>query len=150
MSTTYCTTAEVKSEFKSLDTASSGAAITDLKIDGFRDQAYAYINARIGNKYVVPVSATAGCFAILTQIETWLVKDRVQKIIPVRTGTEGVKQNTPASPDLQKKAEELLDQIAAGKLKMDGATLASSADGVSSFNVSEGKRHKIKKDRDQW
>lgn len=149
MATTYCTTDEVKTEFKNLDTTSSGATITNAKIDGFRDQAYAYINARIGNKYEVPVTGGTDAATILKQVEIWLVKHRIQQIIPVRTGADGAKQGD-TKPDLEKKAEAVLEQIVDGKMKLGGATLASSSDGVSSFNVSEGTEHTVKKDEDQW
>jgi len=146
---TYATTDEIKAEFKSLDTTSSGAKVTDLKIDDWRGQAYAYINGRIGNKYDTPVDSGTDAFTILKQVEIWLVKHRIQQIIPVRTGAEGAKQGDLAQ-DLEKKAESVLDQIAQGKLKMAGADLLSSADGVASFNVSEGTEHTVKKDEDQW
>lgn len=146
---TYATTAEVKAEFKALDTSSSGAVITDAKIDSWRADAYALINGSIGNKYETPVSSSASCFGILRMIEIWLVKARIQSIIPVKTGTDAAKQGE-SPDDLEKKAKSLLQSISDGKFKMDGATLASSADGVSSFNVSEGTEHTVKKDEDQW
>jgi hypothetical protein len=146
---TYATTAEVKAEFKSLDTSSSGAVITDTKIDTFRADAYALINARIGNKYSTPVSSSAACFGILRMLEIWLVKARIQRIIPVKTGSDAAKQGDSES-DLEKKAESVLEQIVSGKMKMEGADLASSSDGVASFNVSEGTEHTVKKDEDQW
>jgi hypothetical protein len=149
VATTYCTTADVIAEFKALDTTSTGAAVTSTKIDAMRDQAYAYINAKIGNKYAVPISSSASCAAIVKMVELWIVKHRIQSIIPIRTGNSDAKQND--RPDaLMEKAELVLDQIVSGKLKMDGADLASSADGASSFNVAEGLEHTVKKDEDQW
>lgn len=146
---TYATTAEVKAEFKSLDTTSSGAVITNEKIDTWRADAYALINGAIGNKYQTPVDSEAECFGILRMLEIWLVKARIQSIIPVKTGTDAAKQGE-GPEDLEKKAKSLLEQISNGKFKMEGATLASTHDGVSSFNVSEGTEHTVKKDEDQW
>lgn len=149
MATTYCTTPEVIGEFKSLNTTSTGVAITDAKIDGFRDDAFAYINAKIGNKYATPIPADAGCFAIVRMIELYIVKARIQSIIPVRTAADGAKQNEKPE-DLAKKADDLLEVIVSGKIKMAGATLASTSDGVSSFNVDQGTPHIVKKARWQW
>jgi phage gp36-like protein len=146
---TYATNDEVVAEFKSLDITSSGAAINATKIQRFREEAYAYIHARIGNKYETPVESGSDAEKVLKQIEIWLVKHRIQQIIPVRTGAEGAKQGD-TKPDLEKKAEAVLEQILEGKMKLDGAELLSSADGVASFNVSEGTEHTVKKDEDQW
>lgn len=146
---TYTTLEEVKAEFKSLDTTSPGVTMTDVKIDRFREEAFALINAKIGNKYKTPIDAAAGCHAIVKMVELWLVKHRIQSIIPVRTGAEGAKQNERPE-NLKKMAEEMLEEIVSGKLKMEGATLTTSGDGVSSFNVSQGTEHTVKKDGDQW
>lgn len=145
---TYATTAEVKAEFKNLTTG-SGYAITDEKIDSFREQEYAYINGRVGNKYDTPVPADTDASEILKKVELMLVKHRIQGILLLKTAAEGAKQGE-SKEDLGKKAEAILDQIVEGKMKLDGAELLSSADGVASFNVSEGTEHTVKKDEDQW
>jgi hypothetical protein len=149
MATTYATTQQVKDDFKSLDTTSPGAVVTDTKIDGWRDEAFAEINAAIGNKYALPIAAGSACLVKLRTIEIWLVKARIQSVIPVRTGADGAKQNDPPQ-DFRKLASAELKAIADGTLKMNGAVLASSADGVASFNVSHGTCHRVKKDTDQW
>ncbi len=150
MATTYCTTQEVKDEFKDLDTTSAGVAVTTAKIDGFRDQQFAVINGRIGNKYSTPVASSATqAFAILKMIETWMVKARVQGVTGVSTASDKAKQNE-SPKDLEKKASDMLDMICAGKLRLEGATLLQTGDGVSSFNVDEGVEHVVQKDEDQW
>lgn len=146
---TYSTTEEVKAEFKELNTTATGAAITNAKIDAWREQAFALINARIGNKYQTPISEEAECSPILKMVELWLVKHRINQVATVRTSADDSKQ--PGQPEsFHKRAMTVLEDIVSGKMSMAGATLRSSADGVSSFNVDEGNEHTVKKDEDQW
>lgn len=144
---TYSTVEEVKSEFKDLVT-SGDTAIDDEEIDAFRADAFSYINARIGNKYQTPVPDTAECINILKQIEIWFVKDRIESI--VRRNLPAGKKVGSLAGSLKKDAEDLLDKIISGKMRMGGATLRTSADGVKSFAVANGEAHQVKKGTDQW
>lgn len=145
----YCTNTNVQNETKGLDYASSGAAITSIKVDEFISQADAYIDSRIGLKYSTPVTATES-LKILKQISTWLVVDRVKDILTTRTGNAQRDQTSEPVVTPGTKAERMLKDIVAGNILLSDATLRSSSDGVHSFTYDEGEEHTFEKGVDQW
>ena len=141
----YASTSDVTNEFKSLTL--NDASVSSAKVTEWLAQADAYINAKLGLRYVVPITGTAALI-IVKQIETWLVAGRVKDVLEVQSGSTKADQGTRG--DLGKKAEAMLSEIVAGKMKLTDATLATSADGVRSFNVDESEEHTFKKGEDQW
>lgn len=148
MGDTYSTNDQVIAEFKELQTG-AGSNFTPEKIDAFRDDAFSYINGRIGNKYSTPVPSSAACVAILKTVEVWLVKHRIEGIRTTRMSADDSKQTTKAV-NFERKAEDMLDKIIAGTMRMDGATLRTTSDGMSSFNSDSGAEYKVDPDKDQW
>lgn len=149
MGTTYCENADIIAEFKDLKVASD-AILTTGKIDDMRDQAYAYINARVGRKYATPIVATAS-LPIVQMIETYLVAHRIKRILPVKTGQDKSSQGDPSFSDYRKDAEAMLEKIEKGTMPLDGAVLRKSGDGVQSYTSSTtADERTFKRDRDQW
>ncbi len=129
----YCANTDVQAEFKSLTYNSAG--VTSAKVDEWITQADAYINSKVGVKYLVPVTSAASpiSFSVLKMISTWLVADRVKDILYTLTGTPSADQNSKQ-----------------GDLKLSDATLVSSSDGVSSFSYENGEEHTFQKNVNQW
>jgi hypothetical protein len=75
----YSALSDIQSEFKAL-TFSASTTPTSTAVGGFITQADAEIDARVGLKYVTPVTGTTS-LAILQRISTMLVVGRVKKIL---------------------------------------------------------------------
>lgn len=146
----YCAEADVKNEFRSLAVA-SGSVITSEKIAEWISQATAEIDGRLSTKYVVPVTGESS-LAILKNICTWLVSDRVAKIMelhaspPMQGDVKVVKVGTGTAKD----ARAMLEDIMNNKIVLIDATLKSSSGGIQSRNVSCNQQHQFKRNRDQW
>ncbi len=141
----YCTPSDVTSEFKKLTLNDS--TVSTAKVTEWISQADAYIDGKIGLKYEVPITATEA-LKIVKQISIWLVAGRVKDVLETATGESSTEQVSRG--DLAKMAKALIQEIIEGKLKLSGATLASSSDGVRSFAVDNAEEHTVKKGEDQW
>lgn len=129
----YCTSADVKAEFKSLDISSVNASVPAATIDAMCDQASAYIDGYIDNRYAVPVTGTASLL-ILKMIAIILVKARVISLLSVKTPVDKTKQD-PDGLTLIATANKMLDQISKGVLGLVDATLISSEAGMDSRTI---------------
>lgn len=142
----YAVYGDVQAEFKDI-TFSSTTKVKDTEVTEFIVQADALIDAKVGMKYETPVTAS-GSLPILKMICIMLVSSRVKKILQVKTPE--AEKNQEAAPDESRLAMKMLEEISSGKLPLPGATLATSHDGVASYNVDEGICHTFKKGEDQW
>lgn len=141
----YCTTTDVTNEFRKL--ALNDETVSTTKVTAWITQADAYINGKLGLRYQVPITGTES-LKIVGLIATWLVAGRVKDTLEIQSGSPKAEQSTKG--DLGAKAEKMLKEIVAGEMKLSDATLATSADGVRSFNVDESEEHTFKKGEDQW
>lgn len=131
----YSVYGDVAAEFKSM-TFSSTSAVTDTQVTEFIAQADAIIDGRIGLKYTLPVTDTAG-LKILKAISIAIVSDRVRDIMKVMTGQAETSQQArprggstvPAGP------YQMLKDIIEGNLKLGNQALASTVDGISSGTI---------------
>ena len=127
----YCTASDVQSEFKKL-TVGASTPVTSTEITEFIVQADALINARLANRWITPITGTES-LSIIKMISILLVKERIEKILSVKTGKpEGSQEQDEPAQDT---GLGMLNQIMDGKLLLTDATLANSKDGVSSYNV---------------
>lgn len=144
----YAVVADVEREYKTIDFAAAGSQVSTADVTTFITEADAEIDSKIGLKYVTPV-ASGGGLVTLRQISVWLVKDRLEPILNVKTGIAKTEQGSEEET-LREKAIKMLDEIAAGTRLLAGATLKSSHDGVKSFAVDEGLDFTFKKGTAQW
>lgn len=144
----YCTNTEVQNECKGLDYNSS-SAITTTKVDAFIGQADAYIDSRLGLRYVTPITG-AGALLVVKMISTYLVADRVQSILKTLTGNAQRDQNNIPEDTLGKKAERMIKAILAGEMTLSDATLVSSSEGVHSTTYDDEIEHTFEQGVDQW
>lgn len=145
---TYIDIEDVESEFRQIDFGASGALVTDSEVTEFIDQAEKYVESRISCKYVVPLTKAAPK-SIVKTICTYLVADRVAKIMKIKTNT-AADQNEEVS--LRDIAEEMLDQICDDTIKLIGESLQEVGDGIKSWtstNTSTFSRT-FKRGVDQW
>lgn len=145
----YSIAADVESEFKNIE-FSTDTFITLSDIDSFIMQADALINANVGMRYQIPVSADSDALALLKLYSITLVADRIKKILGVKQVT-----NTDANQDVRgvftsKDVIKALQDLKNGNMLLSGATLLQSPGGFSSYT----EEHKIcptwKKDSVQW
>jgi phage gp36-like protein len=143
----YATEAEIESEFKNL-TIDTGTAITTATVATYLAQADAEINSRLGVKYETPITGTES-LVLIKMIEIWLVKDRVQKAMKVKTGIEKSSQDL-GDADYRKQALDLLADLASGKVALSDATLKDSSGGVKSYASSNSVENIFKVGVTQW
>lgn len=142
----YCVNTDVQAEFKDIDITSGTAKISSAKIDEFILQADAYINAKIGLRYIVPVTGTLS-LKLLKMLSIWLVASRVSKILQIKNS---VVENETGEKSLEDRALEMIDDISKGKLNLEDATLKSSGAGFSSYAQANNLGYTFKKGEDQW
>jgi phage gp36-like protein len=142
----YCTEAQVQAEFKELK-LSGTSSVTSAQIVEFIEEADAEINAIIGLKYVTPVS-TGDALVLCRRMSRAIVFERISQKLAIKIGDPKLSQDS--SRLTKNDALALARQIADGTVKFGGATLQSSADGVSSFTSSNNVERVFKKDTKQW
>lgn len=134
----YAVYTDVQSEFKKL-TFDADSVISSSEVTEWITQSENYINAKIGLKYSVPVSATDSpqSVSILKMVSIWLVADRIKEILTVRTGNSATEQTSDVKITYRDKAEKMLKDIVGGILPLPDATLGSTSDGVKSYSYTE-------------
>lgn len=145
---TYVDIEDIESEFRQMDFGASGALVADAEVTEFITQAESYVESRISCKYAVPITGTAPK-SIIKTICTYLVADRISKIIKVKTNT-ATDQDTGNS--LSEVAEEMLKQICEEDLKLIGETLQESGNGIKSWSSANSSTfdRTFKRASDQW
>lgn len=143
----YSTVANIESEFKDIDFSAS-TTITDTEVGVFIDEADAFIDASIDNRYEVPVTGAASLL-ILKTISIWLVKARILSILSVKTPQDKTKQD-PDGPTLRKDALKMLEMISKGQLTLIDATLVDTEGGMVSHLMNETIQKQFKTNQDQW
>jgi len=142
----YSVLADVQSEFKDIEfTATTKITSTEIT-DPFILQADAEINARIGLRYVVPITGTES-LKIMKMLSVWITADRISKILRIKTKTE---EDTTAEKSLRQMANELIDKIVAGTFLLSDATLKSSANGFKSYANDNDLDYTFHKNTDEW
>ncbi len=143
----YCSYVDVIAEFKSLDTSSTGAVITNGKITSLIAQSDAFINGRVGKVYTTPVTGTEALL-ILKKISIGLTAERISNILKLKGPVpEG---NQLMQKDLIKEAREDLSMIVKGDLLLIDAAKISSTGGVASYTGENDVRRTFKQGEDQW
>lgn len=143
----YCESSHISGEFKGI-TFSASTAVTSTQVERFIEEADAEIDAKVGLKYVTPVTGTES-LKVLRSISIAIVASRVRAILEVKTADSRTEQAVRGG-DPAKVAREKLDQIVKGTLLLSDASLRSSGQGMRSFNSDNAEEHTFKKNRDQW
>jgi len=148
----YCTVDDLKADFKSIEIEDSGTKISTDEAEEIINQVSAYINGRIGVKYVVPVyvSGCSDAMLILKQIAIFLSAERIKNILEIKTNETQMDSEKKYSRNIARTPKDDLELIVKGLLLLPGATLAGSAQGVSSFNSDNCVSHQIDVTRQQW
>ncbi len=145
----YCTIADIEADFKGITFAASGTTISIDEAQAIIDQTSAYIDGRVGLKYVTPVTGT-GALLILKAICVYICGERVKNILEVKTGAIQVESDKKQMNNIARTPKDDLELIVKGLLLLDGATLRGSDQGVSSFNSDNCVQHTIDVRRQQW
>lgn len=130
----YCTVAEVQSDFKNI-TFSVDSSVTSDEVQAIIDQECAYINSRICHLYQTPIieANSPNSFLVLKRINIFLAADRVRHIIYVKTGRDKSDQDTKGLKSLSRNPRKDLEEIFSGKVKLSDAI---SVDECIGFDVS--------------
>lgn len=146
----YSTNAEVQADFKQMEfTTESNVTATD--VDQFILESDALINAYVGQRYVVPVTAGTSALALLKLFSRSLTACRVKAILEAKQQTsKGADQNVRTDllsyRDVIKELEKLRD----GEIALDGATPLVVGGGFYNNNVANCVQPVIRKDEKQW
>ncbi len=148
----YCTKAEVASDFKGIEFKASGGAITNDELDAIIAQETAFIDARVGVKYVTPVveATYAEAFLVLKRICIFRVSDRVRNILEIKTGITQKDSDEKAKENAARQYNKDLVDIAKGLLVLKDVPLLNSQGSVSSFNVDCDIEPLFKTTNQQW
>lgn len=142
----YCTNAQVSSEFKGI-TFSASSSITDTEVDRFIEEADAEIDGKVSQVYTTPITGTVSLIIVRT-ISIWLVKDRINKILAVKTGND--EDNQSGEESLGSRARQMLNDIVDRKLDLPDATLVTASDGVKDYNYANSIEPTFKRGTVQW
>lgn len=144
----YVDIEDIESEFRKIDFGASGAAVSDAEVTEFIAQVEKYVEAKINCRYAVPITASAAS-PIVKTICTYIIKDRINKILKIKTGSNADQDETT---NYLETAEEMLEAICKGDLKLIGATLVESGAGVKSWSNSNSSTftRTFKRGLDQW
>jgi phage gp36-like protein len=123
--------------------------VTAAQVTQMIDEADAQIDATIGQKYEVPVTAGTSALNLLKRISVWLVISEIAPIFEVKTGGDSKAEQKPGR-DEYKKANDILSKIASGEITLDGATQLGSHAGVKSYVSENDLEPTFQKDEDQW
>jgi len=142
----YCTEAQVQAEFKELPITATSALKT-AQIAEFIAEADSMLNAIIGTRYVVPVTA-GNALVVMRMLSRALVANRVAGVLAIKTGVDKINQEAS-----RMKTEEVLKmarEIAAGKIDFAGASSALTNGGVDSYTSSNDVERTFNRNTKQW
>lgn len=146
----YATTEDIQNGFKSI-TFSSDTTPTEDQVDGFITTEEANVHAFVGLKYETPIDSSVEAYEVVKGIVIDLVTGKVKNLLAVKTGSDEANQGKISDGDtLIKSAKEMLEKIKTGELRLIGATLLSSDDGVKSGNVANSVCPKFRRGRTMW
>lgn len=143
----YCTVDHVAGEFKSVS-FSTTTAITTSEVERFIAEEDAYINSRLSKRYETPITG-AEALLIVRKISIGLVAGRVQRIMKVKTAEEPTNQDGQ-SLDLGAGAKKMLEMIVNDEMRLPDNDLATTHQGIQSFNVDESVEPVFEQGVDQW
>lgn len=143
----YAEVEHIQEEFKQVTFSEDENSIAEPRVERFIEEASSEIDSAVGMKYVTPVNQNASCAPLLRSYCIAIVADRVRNILANKTARTEEEQDNGANT--AKWAREQLKQIMLGNLKLDGATLLSSSDGVA-LGVSKCSKHIFQHGRKQW
>lgn len=152
---TYCTVAEVKSEFKNIDTTAPGSFITDAEITDFIAQEAGLINTYIGGLYILPISPilSPNAFNFLKKICIDCVACRIEKILnlkkPVNFKPQKEIKQEMNECDMCAQGLQMLEDVKNGKILLPDATNKGNLY-ASSYTASNQIEPIFYRDRDQW
>lgn len=142
----YATEAEISSEFKNVE-FSATTSVKTAEVTRFLAEASALIDAKVGMRYVTPVT-NASDLLILKTICIDIVTARIKRILDVKTGKTETEQGVKGS--VEGAALKMLSEISNGNLPLQNSELINESSGVYSYAASNGLEHTFKKGEDQW
>jgi hypothetical protein len=147
----YCTKAEIQQDYKAL-TLNENSAVTPAALDKIIEQESFYIDARIGLRYVAPVSEDVypEAFSVLKRIAIFRVSDRVRNILEVKTGVTQKDSDEKYKDNRVRTPSDDLDLIIKGLLILKNVPLLDKNGGVNSFNVDACTQHVFNTSKQQW
>lgn len=142
----YAEATDVQEEFKSIKFDSPNA-IKTTQVERFIEEADSYINVRLSQVYVTPITATA-CLPLMRSISIALVATRIKRILEVKTADDSKQDVRPLAGMID--PEKTIDKIVKKEISLPGASLISGDAGIKSYNVDHGEEHTFLKGEPQW
>ena len=149
----YSVAADIESEFKSLSFSASGSGITTAEVTEYIAQEDAAIESILSRVYVVPITGTTA-LSIVKKISIDRTAFRVAKIL-------NMKKSLPIPDQLVAQelnegaayleSEKLLRELQAGTASLiDAPRVGDTAQGLSSYNATNGITPTFERGVDQW
>ena len=144
----YCTIDDIKADFRKIEFNAS-SALTEPEVVKFIDEESAYIDARLSGRYQTPITG-ANALLVLRKICVFLVSCRVRAVLEIKVNARVKSEFKDNKCVTDRNPEKLLNDIAMGKIPLNDATLLSSEDGISSFNVDNNIEPYFSTTKQQW
>jgi len=147
---TYAAVADIQNEFRKI-TFDGSSDFTDVRIQGFLDEADAQINLCLSNKYVIPITGVQSLL-VLKRIEIAIVSARVAAIIDLKQyqNQDKVIKQEFNKRDYATESMKLLKDLQEEKITLIDADLINSDYGMSSTLIDDCIQPIFKKYKDQW
>ena len=129
----YCTIDDIKADFRDIE-FSAKAALTEAEIEVFIDEESAYIDSRIGNRYITPITGP-NSLLVTKKVCTFLVSARVRAVLEIKVIARVKSEFRDTSSVVARRPEKMLTDISLGHILLIDAPLISAETGISSFNV---------------
>ncbi len=144
----YATADTVKSEFPALQYSSStDQGITEAEVTTWCDEFSAYIDSKLQNRYVVPITGTEA-LKVLSMICKDLVVGKMKMKLFLTSGGKAEDQRAQ-SVTLTKQSEDRLKSLNLGEAILVGAPTSNVPAG-DSYGRKSGQESKFKIEEQQW
>lgn len=146
----YTSRDEVAGEFKDIRFAADTSVTID-EVDTFITAAEAEVNSYLRNRYETPISSSTspGAHAIAKMLATWLVADRVSRILKVKTRSEKTDQDGNRA-SLRKMAMKELEAYQSGEKILPDAEDVDVYLGVRGYTDDNSIKTEIDVETDEW
>lgn len=144
----YAVIADINANLKDI-TFSGSTDPTQTEVETWITDYSNLIDAKISNRYTVPVTGNADAEALLKRICVWFVLSEIKQVLSLGGGDKQTSQYQIAN-GLYERAMKLLDEIRDGLTNLPGTSSASGGPASSSYNQRNAVDAVFQKDVKQW
>lgn len=148
----YCELEDIKADFKGIE-FNANTSVTPDQIDEIIDQESAYIDARVGLKYLTPVESSTypDAAKLLKRICIFRVSERVRNILEIKSNATQQRESDEKYKDNRVRTfNDDLDLIVKGLMVLKDVPLLSKNGSFNIFDTDTSSCHVFDVTKDQW